>query len=89
MSYICTISFTSSSFPLQPRHHQPFSHYTRSKHLTQHDFYDVLCDRLTAVNKDRANMKQRAQNLARMNGKSYEEIMVSRKAAGASYLHHN
>lgn len=53
------------------------THYSRSKVLTQNEFYEILYERLSAIQRDRANMKQHARNIAREEGKSYEEIMVS------------
>ena len=53
------------------------THYSRNKILTQNQFYDILYERLVAVKKDRANLKQRARNIAREAGKSYEDIMVN------------
>ena len=52
------------------------TYFSRSKVLTQQEFYEILYDRLSAVEKDRANLKQRARNIAREAGKNYEDIMV-------------
>ena len=52
------------------------TYFSRSKILTQQEFYEILYDRLSAVEKDRANLKQRARNIAREAGKKYEDIMV-------------
>ena len=52
------------------------ANFSRHKVLTQQEFYEILYDRLSAVEKDRANLKQRAGNIAREAGKKYEDIMV-------------
>ena len=37
----------------------------------------MVCERLTAVHKDRDHMRKRAQETARQQGRSYDEIIVS------------
>lgn len=67
-------------FLLQPRRQQyagPTTHISRNKVLTQNQFYEIVCEKLSAVQRDRTAMKQRARNIARIEGKSYEDIMVS------------
>ena len=50
---------------------------SKSKKLTQQQFYEVLCEKLSAVQCDRVHMKQRAMNAVRKANRPYEEIMVS------------
>lgn len=49
----------------------------KDKPVTREDFVAMVSERLMAVAKDRDTMKKRAQDQARQQGKSYEEIMVS------------
>ena len=49
----------------------------KDKPVTKEDFVAMVYERLMAVAKDRDNMRKRAQEQARQQGKSYEEIMVS------------
>ena len=49
----------------------------KDKPVTREDFVAMVSERLMAVAKDRETMKKRAQDQARQQGKSYEEIMVS------------
>jgi hypothetical protein len=51
------------------------THYSRNKVLTQNEFYEILYERLSTVQRERANMKQHARNIAREQGKPYEVIM--------------
>ena len=51
--------------------------FSRGKSLTSREFSELLYERLSAVEKDRANLQQRAQNFARESGKKFEDIMVS------------
>ena len=51
--------------------------FSRGKSLTSREFYQILYGRLVAVDKDRANLQRHARNIAREQGKSYEDIMVS------------
>lgn len=55
------------------------THISRNKVLTQNQFYEIICEKLSSVQRERAAMMQRARNIARIEGKSYEEIMVSNK----------
>ena len=48
----------------------------RDKPVTKEDFVAMVCERLSAVAKDREHMRKRAQEQARQHGKSYDEIMV-------------
>ena len=66
--------------PLYPkgRRHQPSlgPHATKDKPVSKEDFVAMVSERLAAVAKDRDNMRKRAQEQARQQGRSYEEIMV-------------
>lgn len=52
-------------------------HITKDKPVSQEEFAALVYDRLLAVQKDRDAIRRKAQDQARKQGKSYEEIMVS------------
>lgn len=71
-------SILTCALPHQPHHSNgPVAHYSSNKALSQHQFYDILYERLLSVQSSRVELKRRASNIAREAGKSYEEIMVS------------
>jgi hypothetical protein len=57
-------------------HHMAGPLAKKDKPVTREDFVAMVSERLMAVAKDRDTMKKRAQDQARQQGKSYEEIMA-------------
>ena len=51
--------------------------FSRGKALTSSEFYELLYERLALIERDRANMQQKARDIARREKKTYENIMVS------------
>lgn len=49
----------------------------KDKPVSSEDFVAMVTERLLAVQKDRDHMRKRAQEHARQQGKTYEQIMVS------------
>ncbi len=68
---------------LQRTHAMALRHPQRSgatlpkESLTKEEFFELVRDRLTAVQLDRDSIRKKTQDLARKKGKAYDEIMVS------------
>ena len=73
MSNVCSLSLLQS-YRSHIAGHGP--HAKKDKPVSKEDFSAMVCERLTAVQKDRDHMRKRAQETARQQGKSYDEIMV-------------
>ena len=59
-------------------------HAKKDKPVSREDFVAMVSERLLAVQKDRDHMRKRAQEQARQQGRTYDEIMVSTALAPGS-----
>ena len=79
-AYVCVVCrvMKVSFVNLQGHHSHPAGpHAKKDKPVSSEDFVAMVCERLMAVQKDRDQMRKRAQDHARKQGKSYDDIMVS------------
>ena len=72
------ISFSSQTY--HPSHPMVQHFNNHKKSLNPSQFYNVLYQRLLAVQNERQAHKKQAANIAREAGKKYEEIMVSQRS---------